>query len=257
MKCLWSDINRKKEAKYELEFNVQMGAMLGAPALKGGVISALKADCAPGETENGDGKTTDGKSKNQLKKERKAAAAAAAKANGATPTAKAKAKAKAAGGPAAPATAEETPEVAPAPPQPTVARDPKVKKEWTQDELNKLCHHFQFDACWYGDACRNGDHRKCPVKQRDQVPKPGGKGNKGDGKGKGNGKGKDKVWIKVYCKKFLETGSCDDANCTGPFLDADEVKKWTNAYPGKIKASGYMQVGGGDSGKGKGQGKGK
>ena len=84
-----------------------------------------------------------------------------------------------------------------------------------------------------------------PTKQRDQVPRP-----------KGKGQGKDKGYsIKVYCKKFLETGSCDDANCTGPFLDADGVKKWHDAYPGRINASGYMKVGGGNTGKGKGKGK--
>ena len=58
----------------------------------------------------------------------------------------------------------------------------------------------------------------------------------------------------MFCKKFLDTGSCDDANCKGPFLDADGVKKLQDAHPGKINANGYMVVGG-DKGKGKGGGK--
>ena len=56
VKCLWNDINRKKEAKYELEYNTQMGSLLGAPPLKGGVMDALQAHATPGEVSGTGGK---------------------------------------------------------------------------------------------------------------------------------------------------------------------------------------------------------
>ena len=53
VKIVWDDINRKKESRFELEYNTQVGQMLGAPTLKGGVLASLQktVDGAPAETD--------------------------------------------------------------------------------------------------------------------------------------------------------------------------------------------------------------
>ena len=116
----------------------------------------------------------------------------------------------------------------------------RPKKEWTKEELAKVCYYHQWDSCFFGNDYKKL-HTKVPAALREQVPHrsgPKGDGDKGKGKGgkdKGHWVGKSTSYsMKMYCKKFLDTGSCDDANCKGPFLDADEVKKVQDANPGKI-----------------------
>ena len=167
--------------------------------------------------------------------------------------AKAKAKGKARAAPAETAAPAQTPE----------QDAEKKKKVWTKKDLAKVCFYHQSGSCWYGGQCSK-DHVMVPTKHREEIPKPAsrspgpGKGKgKGKGGGKGGGKGRDPSrprGVKMFCKDFLESGKCDDANCKGPFLDAEAVKKLHDAHPGKINANGYMNFGG-DKGKSKGKGK--
>ena len=269
VKCLWDDINRKKLDKVELEYNLQTGTKLGAPLLKGGIMAGMMANATPSEVTD---KKTKRKLKKLAKKEAKANGQQAAGGGGAggggggggTPGPKAKAKAKAKAKGKARAKGAPAPEAAPAPPKPhEEEREPKkTKKGWTKKELAKVCYYHQFSGCWYPGQCGK-EHVLVPANLRDSIPKPkpksvtpggGGKGGKGDGKGKQRSTSQVKS-VKMFCKKFLDTGACDDPKCKGPFLDADAVKKLQDAYPGKINEHGYLSTDRDDKGKGKGKSK--
>ena len=67
----------------------------------------------------------------------------------------------------------------------------------------------------------------------------------------------------MYCKAFLETGKCDNNNCTAPHLDRDKVNVLKEVYGDKLlgyysKArTALKKEGSKGKGKGKGRGKGK
>ena len=225
----------------------------------------MQANATPGETVNEDG-FTEVKGKKNKKKNKKntqangdaTPATATGGAQGGGPKPGAKAQASAQGAEAAPASAQQQQP----PPKPHEEQRPRKKKDWTEEELSKVCHYFQTGSCYYGDNCKK-DHILVPYKLRDKVPVKGGRRQEGgDTKGGGKGGGPQPtpkpVRVKLYCKKYLETGSCDDEKCDGPYLDADAVKALHTKHGDNIDKNGWLTLQPAPAkGKGKGKGKGK
>ena len=105
-----------------------------------------------------------------------------------------------------------------------------------------------------------------PASRREEIPRgrsktPGGGGGKGGGKDKGKGKngggrGSSRPpGVKLFCKDFFETGTCNNPNCKGPHHGADAVAEIKKSNP-RVKDNGWLDPPPADDKSG-GKGKGK